>query len=120
MFDFMKRDKEEVLDDESIRKIMLTMSHVNIPLDLMLQVVFRQQNQLFEAIESLKGAIALNEQLIGTIAENTEHLHQDVVHIQQGIESAMTHPVDKVEPKESNDEEPPEERERKRKRNMMN
>ena len=120
MFEFFKRDKEPT--DEDIKKIMLNISHVNIPLDLMLQLLLRQQNQLFEAIEAIKAIIAANDQIADGLAQNIGHLHEDMVHIQQNIEAATTHPVDKIEAKVEEDkpDEKPEERAARRKRNMIN
>lgn len=78
---------------------------VNMPLDLALELVFRQQSQIMSAIQGQTLRIEVVEEVATAQAEATAHLHNDVVTLQQNLESATTHPAARVEAGQKPDKE---------------
>ncbi len=75
----------------------INMSDVQIPIDLLLEIIIRQQNQIFQENSNLNGRIAASEIISAGVLEQMEHLHNDVVELQQHLQSAGQHPVERVD-----------------------
>jgi hypothetical protein len=97
----------------------INMSNVQVPLDLMLEIIVRQQNQLFEAMAGITGRMIAGEEMHAANMEQMDHLHADVIELQQFIHAASQHPADKVEINEEG-EPSTEEAKAKSKRNLIN
>lgn len=77
--------------------ININISNITIPLDLAIQIVFRQQQQLFGALNTLQGQLGVAEQVIGNVGLEQTHLHDYLLQLQQNLESASKHPVERVD-----------------------
>lgn len=75
----------------------INMTNVTLPMDMALQLIFRQQQQLFSLISGLQDQINITDQVVSMQGEKTEHLHKDIIEVQQVIESASKHPVEKTD-----------------------
>lgn len=93
------------------------MNNIPIPMDILMEILIRQQNQLFTEIGNLNGRIAAMEAISAGMIEQTDHLHGDVIELQQALQTAAQHPVEKIDA-----EEPPqtEEQIEKNKKNLIN
>ena len=78
-------------------RIGVLLTQTNLPLDLALEMVFRQQSQLFNENSSLKAQLSMVEALVTKLMERIDHLHNDIVEVQAKLEAATTHPVDRPE-----------------------
>lgn len=86
------------LDSESEDAgINVAMSNVTMPLDLALELIIRQQSQLFTMLNGLQGQISVGAQIVTTMGEQYTHLHADLVELQQSLASAAKHPVERVD-----------------------
>lgn len=81
-------------DDDQIN---INLMNVVLPMDIALQLLFRQQQQLFQALSALNSRLDVGDQVATYQGERMEHLHSDVVELQQVLEGASKHPVEKVD-----------------------
>ena len=102
------------LDDKEDAGIRVSMVEATLPLDMVLELVIRQQNQLFKDQSELGQRIEVNEQVLGSMGESIAHLHNDLVELRQVLENAAKHPVERV------DEETEEKSEPEKKRKLIN
>lgn len=86
------------LDSESEDAgINVAMSNVTMPLDLALELIIRQQGQLFTMLNNLQGQVSVGAQIATKMDEQIGHLHSDLVELQQSLVSAAKHPVERVD-----------------------
>lgn len=97
------------LEDKQDGGIGITVGRVTLPLDLMLELVVRQQSQLFSMLNGLQGQIAVGEQVMTNMGEHYAHLHDDIVQLQQNLEQAGKHPVERVDEQTERKERKPDE-----------
>jgi hypothetical protein len=76
-------------------RIGILLTQANMPLDLALEMVFRQQSQLFNENSSLKAQMNGLEEIMTEMAKSIAHLHSDVLELQGFIEGMKSHPVDR-------------------------
>ena len=76
-------------------KIML--SNVSLPIDLLLELIIRQQSQLYQENANINGRLAASEQIIAATMDQMEHLHGDVIELQQVLNQAGKHPVERID-----------------------
>lgn len=86
----------------------VTVGKVTLPLDIMVELVLRQQGQLFSEINNLQGLISVGEQVTSNMAEHYAHLHDDVVQLQQNLQQAVKHPIERLDEQREQEEKPPE------------
>ena len=67
------------------RKIGVIMTDVTLPLDIVLELAFRQQSQLFSEFNNLKAQIAVGEAVVSAMGEANTHLHDDMVELQRAM-----------------------------------
>lgn len=75
----------------------VSVGNVVLPLDMMIELIIRQQNQLFSENNELKGMLTTADQAMEAMAEQVIHMHADVVQMRQALEGAAQHPVEKVD-----------------------
>ena len=85
------------LDDKQDSGIRVSMANAQLPLDLVLEMVIRQQNQLFSEMNELKGSMSATDALVIQELENTKHLHDDLIELRQALEGAAKHPVERLD-----------------------
>lgn len=76
---------------------LIAMANIPIPLDVLIEVIVRQQSQLFGMLGTLTERAEATEGMIAEIMEQSEHLHGDVVELQQHLQAAAQHPVEKMD-----------------------
>jgi hypothetical protein len=91
------------------------LTNVAIPFDLMVEIIVRQQSQLAQAHAELKGRMDAVEQIVAQVMDQSDHVHGDVIQLQQALEGAATHPVERVD--EVTDQKAAEDKEKKQKLN---
>lgn len=77
--------------------INVAMSNVTMPLDLALEMIIRQQGQLFTMLNGLQGQVHVGAQIAINMDEKITHLHNDLVELQGSLASAAKHPVERVD-----------------------
>lgn len=75
----------------------VNLTQVTMPMDIALQLVFRQQQQLFQALSAIGDRLDVVDHIFALQGEKTEHLHKDVVELQQVLEGAAKHPVERAD-----------------------
>lgn len=88
---------ERTDDPKDAASVGVTLGKITLPLDLAVELVFRQQMQLFSAISNIQTNINVNEEVQSQMGEHVAHLHNDIVEMQQHFEAATKHPVEKVD-----------------------
>lgn len=78
-------------------RLNINLTKVVMPMDIALQLVFRQQEQLFQLISAINSRLDVTDQILTLQGERGEHLHSDVVQLQQVLEGASKHPVEKTD-----------------------
>ena len=87
----------------------VTVGKITLPMDIMIEVLIRQQSQLFSALNDVQGQIAIGEQVTTNMAEHYSHLHDDVLQLQQNLEGMSKHPVERVDEQTDRKERKPDE-----------
>jgi hypothetical protein len=82
-------------EDESDTGINISMANVNMPLDLVMQLVLRQQQQLYNMIELNQQQQNVIEHVLTKVGEEQTHLKDYLIQLQNNLENAGKHPVEK-------------------------
>lgn len=84
-------------DDPDDTGININMANVTMPLDMALQLIFRQQQQIFQLLNGLQGQIGVQDHVMTLMGEQQTHLHANLLELQTNLENAKKHPVERVD-----------------------
>ena len=84
-------------DDPEDTGININMANVTMPLDMALQLIFRQQQQIYQLLNGLQGQIGVHDQVLTAVGEQQTHLHDYLLELQNNLENARKHPVEKTD-----------------------
>lgn len=95
----LEPDEEDVPEIDA-GKIGVALTNVTLPLDLALELAFRQQSQIFSEFNQLKAQMAVIEATMTIQGERLAHNHEDILEVQGTLNAATKHPAERVEPKD--------------------
>lgn len=70
---------------------------VSLPQDIVFELMFRQQTQLVGLVSALDNRLDATEAVTAEVVNTMKHLHDDFTALQNAINAATAHPVDKID-----------------------
>jgi hypothetical protein len=81
--------------DDQEPRIGVNLPSVTMPLGMAIQLVFRQQEQLFQMLNTLDGKIQVHDHLLTSVGEHQTELHDYLLQLQNNLEKATRHAVER-------------------------